>query len=87
MTQAVKHHRHVDGVGDGAKIGLDLRILEREIGFKDGEDAGSAEALVVRACATASAVAVAATPATTGTRPAAASIVVRTTAVRCSLSR
>ena len=39
------------------------------------------------ACATASAVEVEATPATTGTRPFAASIVVCTTAARCALSR
>ena len=39
------------------------------------------------ACATASDVEVEATPATTGTRPFAASIVVCTTAARCALLR
>ena len=44
----IEHDRHVDGVGDGAEIILDLRVLEREIGFQDGENAIGAE-LVVKA--------------------------------------
>ena len=72
----VEHDRNIDGVGDGAEIGFDLRVLEREVGFEDGEDAVGAEPLVGLAPAsTASAVAVEATPAITGTRLPAASMV------------
>ena len=42
----VEHDRNVDRVGDGAEIGFDLRVLEREIGFENGEDAVGAELLV-----------------------------------------
>ena len=42
----VEHDRNVDRVGDGAKVGFDLRVLEREVGFEDGEDAVGAELLV-----------------------------------------
>ena len=42
----VEHHRNVDRVGDGAEVGFDLRVLEREIGFENGEDAVGAELLV-----------------------------------------
>ena len=43
----IKHDRNVDRIGDGAEVSLDLRILEREIGFEDGEDAVGAEVLIV----------------------------------------
>ena len=43
----VEHDRNIDRVGDGAEVGLDLRVLEREIGFQDGEDAVGAEPLIV----------------------------------------
>ena len=41
----VKHDRNVDRVGDGAKVGFDLRILEREVGFENCENAVDAEFL------------------------------------------
>ena len=44
----VEHDRNVDGVGDGAEVGFDLRVLQREIGFEDREDAVGAELLVAR---------------------------------------
>ena len=35
----------IDGVGDGAEIAFDLRVLEREIGFQDRKNAVGAERL------------------------------------------
>jgi hypothetical protein len=87
LRVGVEHDRDVDGVGNRAEVAFDLRVVEREIRFEDGEDAVGAEPLIVLACITASAVAVAATPATTGTRLRAASIAPATTAVRCARSR
>ncbi len=53
----VEHHRNVDGIGNGAEVGLDLRVFEREIGFENGKDAVGAKAVdSVLACSTASAV-------------------------------
>ena len=43
----VEHDRDVDRVGDGAEVGFDLRVLEREVGFEDGEDAVGAELLII----------------------------------------
>ena len=42
----IEHHRDIDGVGDGAEVGLDLRVFQREIGFENGEDAVGAESLI-----------------------------------------
>ncbi len=42
----VDHHGNVDGVGDGAEIGFDLRVGEREIRFQDREDAVGAELFI-----------------------------------------
>ena len=83
----IEDDRHIDRIGDGAEIAFDLRLGEREIGFENGENAGGAELLVAPRLVTASPVAVAATPATTGTRPAAASMVARTTSMRCTVRR
>ncbi len=47
LRVGVEHHGNVDGVGDGAEVAFDLGVLEREIGFEDGEDAGGAEALIM----------------------------------------
>ena len=42
----VDHDGNVDRVGNGAEIGFDLRIGEREIGFQDRENAVGAELLI-----------------------------------------
>jgi hypothetical protein len=78
----IKHDRDIDGVGDRAEIALDLRVLCRKMGLEDGQNAVDTEALVGFGCATALAVAVEATPTTTGTRPPAASIAAFTTISR-----
>jgi hypothetical protein len=47
LRVGVEHHGNVDGVGNGAEVAFDLGVLEGEISFEDGEDAGGAEALIV----------------------------------------
>jgi hypothetical protein len=42
----VDHHGDIDRIGDGAKIGFDLGIPEREIRFHDCENAVGAELLI-----------------------------------------
>ena len=46
LRVGVDHDGNVDGIRDGAEIGFDLRIRQREIGFEDGEDAVGAELLI-----------------------------------------
>ena len=46
LRVGVEHDRNVDRVGDGAEVAFDLRVLEREIRFEDGEDAVGAEPLI-----------------------------------------
>src|SRR5450759_2121799 len=43
----IEHHRNVDAVCDGAEVRLDLRVLERKVGFENGEDAVGAEFLII----------------------------------------
>ena len=47
LRVGVEHHGNIDRVGDGAEIALDLGILQREIRFENGENAGRSEPLVV----------------------------------------
>jgi hypothetical protein len=42
----VDHHGNIDGIGNGPKIGFDLRVAERKIGFENGKDAVGAELLI-----------------------------------------
>ena len=46
MRIGVDDDGNIDRVGDGAKIGFDLRVAEREIRFQDRQDAVGAELLV-----------------------------------------
>ena len=43
----VEHNRNIHRVGDGAKIGFDLRIFQRKVRFEDRENAVGAQALIV----------------------------------------
>ena len=87
LRVGVDHDGNVNGVGNGAEVRFDLRVGDREIRLHDRENAVGAELLMRLCLATASAVDVEATPAMTGTRPFAASIVACTTVARCAWSR
>ena len=83
----VDHDGNIDRIRDAPEIGFHLRVGKRKVRFQNRQNAVGTELLIRDRLRQASDVEVEATPATTGTRPPAASIVACTTRERCELSR